>query len=223
MKALVLIQGVSSKEDYISESVGKSGFDLTPYSKIEIIRTEEFFEKKTPWYIKPFQLLPFTKDWADRFDDLDIFFTSKQGRIGACRMVRFAIQKLQKENFIVDCLAHSLGTIITICAGVNELKQDQNYRDQILMVDRCYLFASPLGMIFPFGGKVREFVRRYIQNFLAKEVIYVYGSKDFISKNYQEEDQGQILNLVTQDKKEVIKVNEGHSLIGQIQKWLLNL
>ena len=128
-KAIVLVQGISSREDYISKSIKDSNFDLSIYDKIVVVRTEEFFEKNTPWYMKPFKIIPVANSWADKLGDVLIFMTQKKGRVGACRKVRMAIQKLQKNDFEVELLTHSLGTIITLVCGPNNLDNKKNYKN----------------------------------------------------------------------------------------------
>lgn len=223
MRKLILVQGISTKNDYISQELNSAGFDFSIYDKVKVIKTEEFFEKKTPWYIKPIKIIPVASGWANRVSDVLTFMRSKEGRTGACRMVRFAIQKAQKEGYTVDIAGHSLGTIIILTCGPNNLNSKENYRDQIIQVDKTYLFNSPLGMIFPFGGKVLNFVRRYIQNYLTKEMHYVYSTKDMVSKKYSEENQGQVLNLATLNKKEIYKEETSHSLKETCKAWLSRL
>ena len=218
-RQLILIQGISTQVDYMTKALKDSGFDTSEFDKIEVVRTEEFFIKHTPWYLKPFKLIPAADSWANRLNDVLVFMSQKNGRIGACRLARLAIRRAQYHGYEPTIVAHSLGTIILLCCGPNELKQDKPYSEQLVRVPKVYLFNSPLGMVFPLGNKVLDFVRRYIQNFLTEELVYVYGAKDMVSKNYQEDNHGQILNLATINKKEIYKEESGHSLSETIRKW----
>lgn len=216
MKVLLLVQGISSTDDYILNAVVKSGFDTSQYDAIETIPTEEFFRKTAPWYVKAIEKVPFAKAWTSRLNDILRFLHDQDGRIGACRLVRMTIKRYQDKGYSVDMITHSLGTIITLVCGPNKLNDNTPAISQMVKIDKLYMFASPIGMILPFGAKVREFVRRFIMNFYTIELIYVYGLKDFVSKIYDPEDQGQILSLVTIGKKEVTGVEAGHSLTNQL-------
>ena len=208
-RALVLVEGITDKPGYI-EDIVKASPIASNYDEIKRAKTEEFFDKKTPWYLKPFSKI----DAVDKFADMKVFLKSHQGRVGACRTVRFLIQRLQRDGYEVDVLSHSLGTIITLVCG-------PNLRNEAVVVKRLMLYASPLGLaIPPLRAEIENFTRRYLRNFYTEEEQkYVYGTEDLVSKVYREESVGQILDLIRgkeETKKEIKAVKAGHSLSNLI-------
>ncbi len=208
-RCLVLVEGITEEAGYIERVIMNSPI-ASNYDEIVRAKTEEFFDKQTPWYLKWVENVKPLQESIDKFADLKVFFESHQGRIGACRTVRFLIQRMQQKGYEVSTLSHSLGTIITLTCG-------PNLRDEAITVKETMLYASPMGLAFPpLRDKVLNFTRRYMRNYGTEEKIkYVYGTKDIVSKNYSEDNQGQILDLTCsreETKKEIEAKAEGHSL-----------
>lgn len=164
-KALVLVQGISNKV-YIQQDVESVKSAFKNYDKIKVAPTEGIFDKSI------------VSKLSDRFGDVVQYFKSHKQRKDACAKVRRTIESLQEEGYEVDVLAHSLGTLMTLTSGRSvEL-------DKSTSVNKVFLFACPLGMVWPMGFYARNHTRKFIQNFKAKEIVYCYSPRDFVSKKW---------------------------------------
>lgn len=206
-RALVAVQGINS-ENYILHELVYSKFPREDYQKIVAIPTEEIFDRTIPDWIK---VVPFLNKWYDQYyADLHAFFGDKEARINACRFVRNQIKALQNDGFTVDVIAHSLGTIITICSGPQT--------GALLQVNNFFCYNSPLGFgIAPGGMMVRAFVRKFMRNFIAKKLEYIYSSKDVISRDYKSA-VGEIINQLGVLPKSKFDTLQDHKLSHNISE-----
>ncbi|MCH2079643.1 hypothetical protein [Prochlorococcus sp. ALOHA_ZT_50] len=168
-KALVLVQGISNKNNYIEDSLLESDFLLDDYDKWVTAKTEKaldgLFEKFT------FGVTSFI-GIVDTFGDPFRYLFSKKHRKAACRAVNSEVKKLTAQGYEVDILAHSLGTIIALTSGTAK---------SAINVNTFYSFGSPLGStIFPW--LFRRHVQKYIYGINIKTLYYCWNSKDFVSK-----------------------------------------
>ncbi len=206
-KALVCVQGINSK-DYILAEITGSKFPIDDYHRVVTIGTEDIFDKTIPGIIK---ILPFIGDFYDQYiADIRAFFKNKEARQTACRMVRKQIKALQKEGYEVHVIAHSLGTIITMCCGPQ--------KGRLVEVHAFFCYNSPLGFgIFPGGIITRNFVRTFMRNFKAKRLEFIYSAKDTVSRDYKAP-VSDILNEIAIEPKFMLNTWQDHKLSRNINE-----
>lgn len=160
-RALVVVQGIH-EELYAKNALKKSKLDIGQYNEIRFIDTEEVFDAWSP-KIK----------WWDKFGDVVKFYLNVNRRKAVCRKVTKTVGQLQKVNYEVDILAHSLGTVITLCSKARNVR-------------RLYLLGSPLSFGIPFAASyIRQHTRKYMKNFSCEEIFYIWSPKDFVCKHYK--------------------------------------
>lgn len=168
-KALVLVQGISSKNGYLYNTVNKYPDLVTSFDLIQEVNTERFFDEKKSWWMKLLGKL------GDQLGDIWTYYTKNDARKDVCRAVRETIQDLQAKGFEVTVLAHSLGTLITLCCG------PQNPGGRIT-VSHTVLMNSPLGINNLLARmKTNGHTERYSVNFETNMLEYVYSEEDFVS------------------------------------------
>lgn len=172
VRALVVIQGINSKQGYLYNDVLTDTRLTKYYDKIIDIPTEKYFDLHKPW---PLRLIG---KWGDSLSDIWEFYTRNDSRIGVCRESREQIQKLQGLGYEVDILAHSLGTVIALCCGPNSPGNP-------VLVNRVVLLESPLGIGNLIARmKTCSHTERYSKNFTAKELYYTWSEEDFVSQKF---------------------------------------
>lgn len=205
--ALICVQGINS-ENYILHELVKSKFPLDTYQKVVAIPTEDVFDRTIPWLITK---IPFVNNFYDKYiADLVAFFENKQARQTACRLVRNQIKALQSDGYTVHVIAHSLGTAITMCCGPQKGK--------LVQVEAFFCYNSPIGFgIAPGGMLVRSFVRKFMLNFKAKRLEYIYSSKDAVSQDYKSA-VSEILNEIAVDPKFRLDSMQDHKLFNNVNE-----
>lgn len=206
-RALIAVQGINS-DNYILHELTSSKFPRENYQKIVAIPTEEIFDRTIPGFIK---MIPYFNKFYDQYlADIRAFFKDKEARMNACRFVRNQIKALQNDGYTVDVIAHSLGTIIVMCAGPQT--------GRLLEVNSFLCYNSPLGFgIFPGGILVRSFTRKFMRNFKAVKLEYIYSSKDVISRDYKSP-VAEIINELTIHPKSKFDTLQDHRLLRNINE-----
>lgn len=169
MRALVVVQGISKKHGYLAKELyeGLDSKIIKSYDVIAPVNTDQFFAKISN--------IP-SKILGSVLSDVWNYYTNGKARREACREVRKTITELQSKGFEVDILAHSLGTVITLCSGGNSPAR-------AISVNNVYLLGSPLGIGNLFARmKTNGHTERYSNNFDAKKIFYLWSEKDYVSK-----------------------------------------
>lgn len=209
MKALILIQGVNSKL-YGLESLRRAKIDTGEYNHVLEINSESVFDRKL---IKWLPRMPY---W-DKFGDIFKYYIQKKKRKEICKMVRRAIKSFQKEGFNVDIFAHSLGCQIALSCG------SQKDNDPV-KIHKLVLMGSPMGFTRWLVGAaafVRKHTRKYLKNFHALKIEYVWSSKDPVSKYVN----NKIINIleaataIEGAEPDTFKSESDHSWITYLRDW----
>ena len=204
-KALVLVQGISNKDNYIKDALLTSDFNLDSYDEWVTAKTEKaldgLFEKVT------FGLTSFI-GIVDRFGDPIRYLFSEKHRKAACRAVNKEVKKLIDSGYEVDILAHSLGTIIALTSGTTK---------NMIQINNFYSFGSPLGSAF-FSGLFRRHVQKYIYGINIKNMHYCWNRKDIISKKPLKQRFVNSLFLYVANFKNY-KIGDGHSLSNYLNAF----
>lgn len=169
MRALVVVQGISKKHGYLAKELYEeaAGTIVKAYDVIAPVNTDQFFAKISN--------IP-SKILGPVLSDVWNYYTNGKARREACREVRKTITELQSKGFEVDILAHSLGTVITLCSGGNSPAR-------AVSVVNVYLLACPLGIGNLFARmKTNGHTERYSNNFVCKNLFYFWSEKDYVSK-----------------------------------------
>lgn len=167
--ALVLCQGVASKDGYLYDLIKDDTFFTSKFSKIVNVPTDEVFALKEPFYMKLLGGL------GNKIDDVFDFLLRRKERIEACRMTRNIIKGLELDGYSITLLTHSLGTIIALCCGPNSAANP-------IIVDTLYMIGSPLGFKYlMMRMKVNSFTERFSNNFVARKIHYLYSEGDPVS------------------------------------------
>ena len=169
MKALIIIQGINDKPRYMLEDLASIA---AKYECVYYAQSEKYFEvvkENLPIYLK--WLPPHVKDYAaDIWGYLNNRYVA--GMINA--EITNEILNLTTQGYKVDVVAHSLGTLITLCLGT----EDRN-----IELNTFYCLNSPIGI----GLKT---LRLYIKSYLwfrrkcvsFVNIFNIYGTEDFVSK-----------------------------------------
>ena len=143
------------------------------YDLVEYAETEEVFDvvkDNLPFY---FKWLP--SNIKDYFADLWGYFTNRYVANIINTRIENTILRLQAAGYQVDILAHSLGTVISMCLGS---------KDRPLKVNNFYSLNSPIGISLRTARlwvKTKLFINaRHIR---FKKAYNVYGEDDFVSKD----------------------------------------
>lgn len=176
-KALIVVQGINAKDDYLSKNISESPLFKSKYDEIISIPVEEIWDQSL---ISKFPFL------GQNIGDIVQFFKHSKQRKKACKLVRKQIRKMQNESYVVDLLGHSLGCQIILSCGPN--KNSAN----AIEVRNCFLLGSPLGFAlnifkpFDFRNQVEKYARKFFSFFSAEKIHYFYSNKDFVSKVFVE-------------------------------------
>tara|TARA_R110000822_G_scaffold218065_1_gene352543 strand:+ start:5540 stop:6187 length:648 start_codon:yes stop_codon:yes gene_type:complete len=173
-KTLILVQGINQEPDYLYKEVMANNFLSNQYDEIINAPVEFIFDGKKQKK---------SGFWKDTLGDIWQFYKKDDKRIAACRIVRNTILKAKSLGNQVDVLAHSLGSVITLCAGSNKA-------GDTLTINNLFMLGSPLGISFkPFRRGITFFfpgtiphTEQYSYNFRATQIHYFYSNKDKVSK-----------------------------------------
>ncbi len=196
MKALVVIQGISGYE-YAGIELAQSRFPLENYDKRAYVQTEEVFDAYIPKIIR---YIPILNTLFDIAIDFLTFMFKKEARKKACKLVNKHITKLQEDGYVVDVIAHSLGTIIVLASG-NKKKS--------VLVDNFYCYNSPLSAKLGIGRLFRNFIKHFGNRFYCNKLEYVYSKNDLLSGDFNIEVAESLKDTSTET--EFINTNSGHS------------
>lgn len=176
-KALLLVQGINSKNKYLLNDLNKSGYKPDDYNLIEEVDTESEFDKA--W----FNRIPVLGQGfvAQYLGDVWQFYSKlhTKKRQDVCRKVRERIFQLQDTGYQVDIISHSLGTVIALCCG-SEARP--------VKIDTHVILGSPIGIGFwGLRLKTMSHARKFSKNFKAKKIKYIWSRNDFVSKVFNAE------------------------------------
>ncbi len=183
-KALLVVQGINSNPRYLVE-------DTVDFRKIKLAYDEIINAPvERVWNKSLVSKLPFV---GNKYGDIISFYTNERARIQAATAVAEKIYELKNAGLEVDILAHSLGTVITLCSG------PQYHLDRPPVVVRNFFcINSPLGLGIPIlKGKALAHAERYSSNFMAHKIWNLYASNDLISKNLDPRDDFRALNILS--------------------------
>lgn len=204
-KALIIVQGINHRQGYLYDDVIKIGFDTRQkYDRIIDFPVNQFFDKKKNWIL------------GDTLGDIWTFYKDPYARMLVCNRLREQIQVLQESKYEVDILAHSLGTIITLCCGPH--KEDLEIKLEPVYINKMYLMGSPLGIgirAWRYGwlkmiGTIPH-IERYGDNISVPEMIYMWSKKDLVSKTLDKRPKT-VLEKIALKKKFVLCDNNHDSM-----------
>lgn len=201
-KVLIVVQGINDEPDYLYKQVINNRWLANRYDEIINAKTEYIFDgkkKKKSGFLK------------DTIGDVYQFYKKDNKRIEACRTVRKAITKAKSLGHKVDVIAHSLGTVITLCSGSNK-------PGDTISISNFYMLGSPLGFCFrPFRRGIPFYfpgtiphTERYSYNFKAAKIYYLYSNKDKVSKVFDDRILP-ILSSRTNSPTEIYQTGTSHS------------
>lgn len=200
-KVLIVVQGINGEHDYLYKQVLENRWLVRQYDEIINAETELVFDgkkQKKSGFVR------------DHLGDVWQFYKKDDKRIKACRTVRQAITKAKSLGHKVDVIAHSLGTVITLCSGSNK-------PGDTLLVNKFFMMGSPLGFAFrPFRRGIPFFFQgtiphteQYSYNFKANEIYYLYSSNDKVSKVFDDRIL-LILGARCSDSAKIYQTNTSH-------------
>lgn len=170
MRALILIQGINKKGNYLLDGIGHiaSHYDKIFYAKTE--RTFDVIKDSLPFYL---QWIP--DKYKELLADLIGFFKNKYTRKSINFHISDKIDEFKALGYEVDILSHSLGTLIALALGSKKKK---------VTVNTLFMLNSPLGI----DSKIlRLYVKanmlRFSKYFYCRDLQNVWSDNDFVSKD----------------------------------------
>jgi hypothetical protein len=183
-RALLVVQGINSNPRYLVEDIADFRNIKKTYDEILNAPVERIWNKS--WISK----IPFV---GNKYGDIISFYTNEKARIQASTVVADRIYELQKAGLEVDILAHSLGTVITLCCG------PQFHLDRPpVIVRNFYCLNSPIGISIPVvRGKALSHAERFSTNFMANKIYNLYASNDKISSRLDPRNDFRAMNILS--------------------------
>ena len=164
--ALILIGGIT-QHPYIYKQLHESNFNSEKYRG-------NIFEFTYDYYLdKRYEWIPFYDKLKrlDKHGDWWQFFWFKSARDNIRNGLQLLIRDLRSQGYIIDVIAHSLGTWIALGSAIT--------------IDTLMLFGCPAGgssklMRWGVNRELRE-QREKGQYVISNHIDYVYAGKDFVS------------------------------------------
>lgn len=170
MKALILIQGINKKSNYLLDGIDPvaSGYDKIFYAKTE--RLFDVVKDSLPFY-----LMWIPDKYKELLADLLGFFKNKYIRRAIDYEIIDKIHEFKSNGYEVDILSHSLGTLIALALG---------NKDNKVSINNLYFLNSPLGIDLK---SLRLYVKfkmsKFSKHFRCNKVYNVWSDDDFVSKD----------------------------------------
>jgi hypothetical protein len=201
MKALIVVQGVNHIQGYLYEDAQRLS---SYYDKIVDVDIGQHFKHKKGFVFKVLG------KFGDKLNDVWDFYISTEERKAVCREVRKTIRDLQAQNYDVSVLAHSLGTVITLCSGPNSAANPVH-------IDKLIMMQSPLGIASLVARMyTNQHTEKYSNNFTVNELHYTWSKWDFISSVFT----NRINSIIMSKSKTYPKIYHTH--LGHSSKDAIN-
>lgn len=198
-KKLLVFQGISQREKYISKEDLKPLIELKDYDPDVIYaRTEKIMDSNNGLFAKTFSK-------ADRVSDiLDVYSPFKRGIQKELR--QYCGKFLEKQTVlqpIPDVLCHSLGTILFGTADT----------DKPIIVGNVYFLGSPLSLDFTWLRKIfvsRQWDKHVMPKLRITGNIYYGWSKEDVVCNFYKKKTEKRLRKLTNAKIYDFENKAGH-------------